>query len=170
MANTTTFKSLTHEQPAYDSKRGKEFRANVQGFAAKDAEVRQAGNRYVVGTFTNLSGSKEVLDNGLGLSIEEQSYEGKNGTLYSIPANFNIWFNTQAEAESVAATLTKGANFSAPVRVYAREYNDKIYIEMDMDGLFVREGSGGSNGAPAVSAKANSDAVSKAIENDDLPF
>ena len=79
MANNTTFHSLTNVTPAYDTKRGKEFRAQVQGFAAKDAEVRAVGGRYVVSTFMNLSGAKDDLNTGLGLSLEESSYEAKNG-------------------------------------------------------------------------------------------
>lgn len=165
MANNTTFHSLTNVTPAYDTKRGKEFRAQVQGFAAKDAEVRTVSGRYVVSTFMNLSGAKDDLNTGLGLSIEESSYEGKNGTYLSIPANFSVWTDTQAEAEAIAAKLTKDARFSAPVRVGYRVHEGKTYIELTRDEIFFHASTGGS-AAPA----ANTAAVQKAMNDDDLPF
>lgn len=165
MANNTTFHSLTNVTPAYDTKRGKEFRAQVQGFAAKDAEVRTVSGRYVVSTFMNLSGAKDDLNTGLGLSIEESSYEGKKGTYLSIPANFSVWTDTQAEAEAIAAKLTKDARFSAPVRVGYRVHEGKTYIELTRDEIFFHQSTGGS-AAPA----ANTAAVQKAMNDDDLPF
>lgn len=165
MANNTTFHSLTNVTPAYDTKRGKEFRAQVQGFAAKDAEVRTVSGRYVVSTFMNLSGAKDDLNTGLGLSIEESSYEGKKGTYLSIPANFSVWTDTQAEAEAIAAKLTKNARFSAPVRVGYRVHEGKTYIELTRDEIFFHQSTGGS-AAPA----ANTAAVQKAMNDDDLPF
>jgi hypothetical protein len=165
MANNTTFHSLTNVTPAYDTKRGKEFRAQVQGFAAKDAEVRTVSGRYVVSTFMNLSGAKDDLNTGLGLAIEESSYEGKNGTYLSIPANFSVWTDTQAEAEAIAAKLTKNARFSAPVRVGYRVHEGKTYIELTRDEIFFHASTGGS-AAPA----ANTAAVQKAMNDDDLPF
>lgn len=166
MANNTTFNSLTNVTPAYDTKRGKEFRAQVQGFAAKDAEVRTVSGRYVVSTFMNLSGAKDNLNTGLGLSLEESSYEGKNGTYLSIPANFSVWTDTQAEADAIAAKLTKNARFSAPVRVGYRTYEDKTYIELTRDEIFFHPSTGGGSAAPA----ANTAAVQKAMNDDDLPF
>ena len=165
MANNTTFHSLTNVTPAYDTKRGKEFRAQVQGFAAKDAEVRTVSGRYVVSTFMNLSGAKDDLNTELGLAIEESSYEGKNGTYLSIPANFSVWTDTQAEAEAIAAKLTKNARFSAPVRVGYRVHEGKTYIELTRDEIFFHQSTGGS-AAPA----ANTAAVQKAMNDDDLPF
>lgn len=165
MANNTTFHSLTNVTPAYDTKRGKEFRAQVQGFAAKDAEVRTVSGRYVVSTFMNLSGAKDDLNTELGLAIEESSYEGKNGTYLSIPANFSVWTDTQAEAEVIAAKLTKNARFSAPVRVGYRVHEGKTYIELTRDEIFFHQSTGGS-AAPA----ANTAAVQKAMNDDDLPF
>ena len=165
MANNTTFHSLMNVTPAYDTKRGKEFRAQVQGFAAKDAEVRTVSGRYVVSTFMNLSGAKDDLNTGLGLSLEESSYEGKNGTYLSIPANFSVWTDTQAEAEAIAAKLTKNARFSAPVRVGYRVHEGKTYIELTRDEIFFHQSTGGS-AAPA----ANTAAVQKAMNDDDLPF
>lgn len=165
MAINTTFHSLTNVTPAYDTKRGKEFRAQVQGFAAKDAEVRAVGGRYVVSTFMNLSGAKDDLNTGLGLSLEESSYEGKNGTYLSIPANFSVWTDTQAEAEAIAAKLTRNARFSAPVRVGYRVHEGKTYIELTRDEIFFHQSTGGS-AAPAV----NTAAVQKAMNDDDLPF
>lgn len=165
MANNTTFHSLTNVTPAYDTKRGKEFRAQVQGFAAKDAEVRTVSGRYVVSTFMNLSGAKDYLNTELGLAIEESSYEGKNGTYLSIPANFSVWTDTQAEAEVIAAKLTKNARFSAPVRVGYRVHEGKTYIELTRDEIFFHQSTGGS-AAPA----ANTAAVQKAMNDDDLPF
>lgn len=166
MANNTTFNSLTNVTPAYDTKRGKEFRAQVQGFAAKDAEVRTVSGRYVVSTFMNLSGAKDDLNTGLGLSLEESSYEGKNGTYLTIPANFSVWTDTQAEADAIAAKLTKNARFSAPVRVGYRTYEDKTYIELTRDEIFFHPSTGGGSAAPA----ANTAAVQKAMNDDDLPF
>ena len=165
MANNTTFHSLTNVTPAYDTKRGKEFRAQVQGFAAKDAEVRTVSGRYVVSTFMNLSGAKDDLNTVLGMAIEESSYEGKNGTYLSIPANFSVWTDTQAEAEAIAAKLTKNARFSAPVRVGYRVHEGKTYIELTRDEIFFHQSTGGS-AAPA----ANTAAVQKAMNDDDLPF
>ena len=165
MANNTTFHSLTNVTPAYDTKRGKEFRAQVQGFAAKDAEVRTVSGRYVVSTFMNLSGAKDDLNTALGLALEESSYEGKNGTYLSIPANFSVWTDTQAEAEAIAAKLTKNARFSAPVRVGYRVHEGKTYIELTRDEIFFHQSTGGS-AAPA----ANTAAVQKAMNDDDLPF
>lgn len=165
MANNTTFHSLTNVTPAYDTKRGKEFRAQVQGFAAKDAEVRTVSGRYVVSTFMNLSGAKDDLNTVLGMAIEESSYEGKNGTYLSIPANFSVWTDTQAEAEAIAAKLTKDARFSAPVRVGYRVHEGKTYIELTRDEIFFHQSTGGS-AAPA----ANTAAVQKAMNDDDLPF
>ena len=170
MANTT-FKSLTHEQEAYKTKRGKEFRASFQGFAAKDAEVREVGNRFAVGTFANLSGAKDLINAQLGFAVEESEYKGKKGTVYSIPANFTVWTNTQAEADAIAAKLKKGAQISAPVRVSSREYNDKIYIEMNLDELFIKEHQGGGPAAPAVNtAQGVTSGAPLEIEDDDLPF
>lgn len=167
MANNTTFHSLTNVTPAYDTKRGKEFRAQVQGFAAKDADVRAVGGRYVVSTFMNLSGAKDDLNTGLGLSLEESSYEAKNGTTHlSIPANFSVWTDTQAEADAIAAKLTKNARFSAPVRVGYRTYEDKTYIELTRDEIFFHPSTGGGSAAPS----ANTAAVQKAMNDDDLPF
>ena len=166
----TTFQSLTNAQDAFSTKHGKEFRASVMGFAAKDAEVAAAGSRFAVKTFMNLSGSKDLLNEKLGLSLDEKSYERKNGeVIYSIPANFTVWTYTSEEADALAKELRKGRSISSPVRVSAREYNGKIYVEMNADGVFVKDG-GSSSAAPAAGAAKVDNGKPMELSDDDLPF
>lgn len=165
-----TFQSLTNAQDSFSTKHGKEFRASVMGFAAKDAEVSAAGSRFAVRTFMNLSGSKDLLNEKLELSLEEQSYKRKNGeVIYSIPANFTVWTYTQEEADALAEELRKGRSVSAHVRVSAREYNGNIYIEMNVDGMFVKD-SGSSSAAPAAGAAKVDNGNPMELSDDDLPF
>ena len=134
-----TFVSLTNAQEAYDTQRGREFRAHVQGFFAKDAEIRQANSRFAVSSFMNLYGSTQLINEELGLTLAEEVFKKDNGEeILSTPANITIFTETLAEAEAYAQEMTKSAQFSSPVRVSSHTYEDKTFIDLVVDDIFVQ--------------------------------
>ena len=68
--NDSVFHTLTNFGEAYKTKKDKtEVHAQMQAFIAKNSEVRQVNDSYVVSTFTNLSGAKEDLNKMLGSQL-----------------------------------------------------------------------------------------------------
>lgn len=167
MATTNSFQSITEAGTAYKTKRGNEFRAQFRGFTNLDSKVQAVGDRFAVKNFVNISGSKDLINKALEVEFEESAFEGRNGTVHSIPANITIWVNTEAEANAVAEQLSKNTQISAPVRVHAREYKGNLYLELDVDTLFVHPSSGGGGSmAPAAGKKSAAETAAE----DDLPF
>lgn len=118
------FKTLTRFTEAYNTKRGKEFQADLQGFIGKDAEVATAGQSWVVRTFANVSGVTDEINKRLDVEIvESEQY-------HNFAANLSVFTRTEAEALALQKLWTKGKRISAPVRVSSHEYDGKSFIDL----------------------------------------
>lgn len=159
------FKSLQEFSDAYKTKRGTAFKADLSGFVAKDAEIHQAGAKWVVKTFTNLSGSVDEINKRLGTSfVEDEQY-------HTVPANIQIFVFSKEEADALAAQLKKGAHVLMRVTVEFHEYNDKQYIDLTFAAPFIQESK---DGVAAPTAKKASAAAAKdvadASKDEDIPL
>lgn len=155
------FKSLQEFSEAYKTKRGTAFKADFSGFVAKDADVHQAGSKWVVKTFTNLSGSVDEINKRLGTKfVEDEQY-------HNVPANVQIFVYSKEEAEALAAQLKKGAHVLMRVTVEYHEYNDKQYIDLTFASPFIQESKDNGKAAPTSDAAKEAASVSK---DDDIPL
>lgn len=142
----TVFESLSNVGESFDSKSGKNFRASFRGFVGKDAEIRPAGDQFVVATFTNISGSIEVINSKLGTSLQEDP------EYHNIAANVSWFTNTKQEAEALASHLVKGAQImNAPVVLSTHEYQEKTYLDMRIDTPYI---AAPKNGEKATSSES----------------
>ena len=164
--NNSVFHTLTNFGEAYKTKKDKtEVHAQMQAFIAKDSEVRQVNESYVVSTFTNLSGAKADLDKIFGLDlVEDEKYN-------TIPANISWFTTTKEEAEAIQAKLVKGSRLSATVSISTRSGdNGRAYIDLRIDQPFISAPQGGGVAAETGSGKGESKGNPMDIADDDLPF
>ena len=144
MAEREAFKSLTDAGDAFESSRGTSFRATMSAFAAKDAVVRKAGERYVVSTFTNLSGSVDTINDRLGTDfVEDPEY-------HTVPISISWFVETEEEANALAARLVNRSRIVSGVVVgtHSTDSGD-VYLDANIDTPFITAPQANSTGAPA---------------------
>lgn len=164
--NDSVFHTLTNFGEAYKTKKDKtEVHAQMQAFIAKNSEVRQANDSYVVSTFTNLSGAKADLDKIFDLDLkEDENYK-------TIPAGISWFTNTKEEAEAIQAKLVKGSRLSATVSISTRPAdNGQVYIDLRIDQPFIAAPQGRGVAAETGSGKGESKGNPMGLSDDDLPF
>ena len=152
------FESLINAGEAYKTKNGLEFRAQLSGFIQRDATVREAGKRFVISTFTSLSGSEDLINKALKTDFMEDE------EFHTIPANLSWFVETEEEAEALAAQMVKGTRIQATVAVSTHEYDDNLYLDLRVDTPFLTAGQGGGNAPKRKSAKEAE------IDDDDMPI
>ena len=164
--NDSVFHTLTNFGEAYKTKKDKtEVHAQMQAFIAKNSEVRQVNDSYVVSTFTNLSGAKADLDKIFGTDLkEDEKYN-------TIPANIAWFTTTEEEAEAIQAKLVQGSRLSANVTVSTRDGdNGRVYVDLRIDQPYIAAPQGRGVAAETNSGKAESKGNPMDIADDDLPF
>lgn len=164
--NDSVFHTLTNFGEAYKTKKDKtEVHAQMQAFIAKNSEVRQVNDSYVVSTFTNLSGAKEDLNKIFGTDLkEDEKYN-------TIPANIAWFTTTKEEATAIQAKLVQGSRLSANVTVSTRDGdNGRVYVDLRIDQPYIAAPQGRGVAAETNSGKAESKGNPMDIADDDLPF
>lgn len=164
--NDSVFHTLTNFGEAYKTKKDKtEVHAQMQAFIAKNSEVRQVNDSYVVSTFTNLSGAKEDLNKIFGTDLkEDEKYN-------TIPANIAWFTTTEEEAKAIQAKLVQGSRLSANVTVSTRDGdNGRVYVDLRIDQPYIAAPQGRGVAAETNSGKAESKGNPMDIADDDLPF
>ena len=164
--NDSVFHTLTNFGEAYKTKKDKtEVHAQMQAFIAKNSEVRQVNDSYVVSTFTNLSGAKEDLNKIFGTDLkEDEKYN-------TIPANIAWFTTTEEEATAIQAKLVQGSRLSATVTVSTRDGdNGRVYVDLRIDQPYIAAPQGRGVAAETNSGKAESKGNPMDIADDDLPF
>ena len=173
MAEREAFKSLTDAGDAFESSRGTSFRATMSAFAAKDAVVRSAGDRYVVSTFTNLSGSVDTINDRLGTDfVEDPEY-------HTVPISISWFVETEEEANALAARLVNRSRIVSGVVVgtHSTDSGD-VYLDANIDTPFITAPQ--ATGAPAptraggtkksTAKKATAKSADADVDDADLPF